>query len=412
MDERKKILFFSTRFFGHLLQILELAAPKCDNTDIMLFVLSWDKFTLTPDGQKLIEKNGINWKEFKGPVLHHLPPEAGLPRARALLDTETESGSKLAEELRLFNPSLIVYDYFCIEAFILSETRGIPGFCCQSQALNDVDGFRRGPYDELREVDDDHRFEGFESELSWIAEKLKFDVRRRSRWLYGCLVPITKHNVSFSFATKNSPVLMPRGLTFESFYFLGSRTMNFNWTPLQKSTFNGDPVVFVSLGTVVQHYEGPALFYQRRAEFEKAFFNMVLEHPKTKFLVTGLQSLDVHRDNVLLQDFVDQTSVLKDQANLLICHGGNGTVNEAIRFKVPMIVFPFFNDQFANARFVENQGIGEYLKDPDNLSDCLKRMLNRNRDSFDFSGFSPSADTKPADLFWEKVELVHSNLKK
>jgi UDP:flavonoid glycosyltransferase YjiC (YdhE family) len=61
--------------------------------------------------------------------------------------------------------------------------------------------------------------------------------------------------------------------------------------------------------------------------------------------------------NAILVATAPQLEVLKS-ASLMINHAGLNTIKECIFFDVPMIVFPFINDQPANAARVEYHGLG------------------------------------------------------
>lgn len=54
-------------------------------------------------------------------------------------------------------------------------------------------------------------------------------------------------------------------------------------------------------------------------------------------------------DNVHIERWVDQGDVLAD-ADLVVCHGGSGTVYGALAAGVPLVVAPVFADQFENGR--------------------------------------------------------------
>lgn len=52
---------------------------------------------------------------------------------------------------------------------------------------------------------------------------------------------------------------------------------------------------------------------------------------------------------------------LLGHTDVLVCHGGNGSVTEAAAAGVPMVVLPFSTDQFAGAAAVERSGLGVAL---------------------------------------------------
>ena len=54
---------------------------------------------------------------------------------------------------------------------------------------------------------------------------------------------------------------------------------------------------------------------------------------------------------------MDQADVMAD-AILVVCHGGAGTTLGALAAGVPLVVFPLFADQAANAACVDHAGAG------------------------------------------------------
>jgi UDP:flavonoid glycosyltransferase YjiC (YdhE family) len=74
--------------------------------------------------------------------------------------------------------------------------------------------------------------------------------------------------------------------------------------------------------------------------------------------VTDPATLDFGNTRHLVRSYLPQVGVLR-HCDLVICHGGNNTVTEALHAGLPLLVGPFASDQFAGAEDVRRAGVGE-----------------------------------------------------
>jgi len=83
-------------------------------------------------------------------------------------------------------------------------------------------------------------------------------------------------------------------------------------------------------------------------------------------------------DNMVGAEFLPQTSILP-QVDLVVTHGGNNTVTEALYFGKPMVVLPLFWDQYDNAQRIDECGLGvrldTYRHQPEELLGAVDRLL-------------------------------------
>ena len=75
-------------------------------------------------------------------------------------------------------------------------------------------------------------------------------------------------------------------------------------------------------------------------------------------------------DNMWGEARVPQTSIMSE-VDLVITHGGNNTVTEALHFGKPMVVLPLFWDQYDNAQRMHELGYGVQLATYDFSDDDL-----------------------------------------
>ena len=128
------------------------------------------------------------------------------------------------------------------------------------------------------------------------------------------------------------------------------------------------PLVYATLGTV---FNNP--------DYELPFFPALLEGlggEDVDVLVAlgpgaDPASLGSQPANIHVVDYVPQRAVLK-QSSVVVCHGGYGTLLDAVDAAVPLIVVPFGADQHINGASVERLGIGRVIDEDALTADVLR----------------------------------------
>ena len=139
--------------------------------------------------------------------------------------------------------------------------------------------------------------------------------------------------------------------------------------PVQLQGLGSDrPLVYATLGTV---FNNP--------DYELPFFPAILESlggedvdvlvalgPGADPAALGSQPANIH-----VADYIPQRAVL-EQSSVVVCHGGYGTLLDAVDSAVPLIVVPFGADQHINGASVARLGIGRVIDEVALTADVLR----------------------------------------
>jgi UDP:flavonoid glycosyltransferase YjiC (YdhE family) len=135
------------------------------------------------------------------------------------------------------------------------------------------------------------------------------------------------------------------------------------------------PLVYATLGTVFNDPEYQLPFF---ASIRDGLHDAPVDLLMSVGPYVDPVALGEQRPGARVVRYVAQRAVL-DRAAVVICHGGYGTVLDAIDAAVPLIVVPFGADQFVNAAAVERLGIGtvldEALLSPETIREAIEPLL-------------------------------------
>ena len=136
------------------------------------------------------------------------------------------------------------------------------------------------------------------------------------------------------------------------------------------------PAVYATLGTV---FNDP--------DYELPFFPSVQEGlvdaPVDLLMVVGPNvdpsSLGGQRPGARVLSYVPQRAVL-ERCTVVVCHGGYGTLLDAIDSAVPLVIVPFGADQHLNAASVRRLGIGIVIErdalSPRTIRDAVDTLVD------------------------------------
>jgi MGT family glycosyltransferase len=241
----------------------------------------------------------------------------------------------LRDVVRRYRPDVIAADPMVYQAAIVAHLENIP-WAGLSSSLNPVVP--------------DH----FESELlatnAWLdgdraALFANFGLRATFR-VCDCLSP----HLNIVFATEEFVGPAPEGVTLVG-PSLPMRSRGdecaFPWDRLSQTR----PIVYASFGS--QIYYQPRLFRTLIEAVRGLDVQLVLSVSE----MLDTPHLNDLPDNVLAVRYTPQLELLP-RVSAFVTHGGANSVMEALSFGVPLLIHPICNDQFHNARFVKESGVG------------------------------------------------------
>jgi len=133
------------------------------------------------------------------------------------------------------------------------------------------------------------------------------------------------------------------------------------------------PLVYLTFGTVLGYMTIAGDVYRTALRAVEGLDARVLLTVGRRFDPADLGPVLA---NVHVEAWIDQADVLS-HADLVVCHGGSGTVFGALAAGVPMVTVPLFADQFENARRVAAAGAGRTVEPPDapRITEAVEAVL-------------------------------------
>ena len=326
------------------------------------------------------EEPGQFWKDFireTAPVFRKSTfeqlSEFIVPTWEALLDGARYVDDRLREIFDELEPDAIVEDNVC--AFPAIPASGIPWVrivSCNPLELKDPD---LPPTFSGLPADDRSEWDAFRDEYRRASAELwsRFDEYCRDRAAPGLPEGEFIHE---------SP-LLNLYIYPEEVDYRRANTLGPTWHNLNSSVRTTDPswsvpaeiaegdggLIYLSLGSLGS---GDVPLMERLVE--------VLGETRHRYVVSkGPQHAEYElADNMAGEEFLPQTSLLPD-VDLVITHGGNNTITEALHFGRPTIVLPLFWDQHDNAQRMDETGLGTrlatYAFEPEQMTAAIDRLL-------------------------------------
>jgi UDP:flavonoid glycosyltransferase YjiC (YdhE family) len=108
-------------------------------------------------------------------------------------------------------------------------------------------------------------------------------------------------------------------------------------------------------------------------DFNKIAFIKSAVFSDFNFIISGNYPDGLSGVNVFCRRFINNCSILPSIA-LMICHGGNGTIYQALSYGVPVLAVPVIFEQYWNVEALKRLGLGEELILKEGLSGIKKQI--------------------------------------
>uniref|UniRef100_A0A914HKY7 UDP-glucuronosyltransferase n=1 Tax=Globodera rostochiensis TaxID=31243 RepID=A0A914HKY7_GLORO len=174
--------------------------------------------------------------------------------------------------------------------------------------------------------------------------------------------------------------------------FIGGITMSKgkvpNLNPDTKQIFESakDGVVLLSFGSAVEMDDGD----ERAVSVKNIVVDVFKQYPQMNLIIKWgkrppsgtVEQYNKLSANVYAKSWLEQPAILSGGLKLFITHGGLNSINEAVKFGVPLIFLPFFGDQYNNAEALAARKVAKVLdircenlkKD---FAEALDKMFNK-----------------------------------
>lgn len=351
-----RILFTSIHEMGHIIPLLPLASGlKRRGHEVAFSCPPELQETITDSGFRNFEVDNLNPSERRkvDQAIETLPL-AIVGRWRVsnefMGSLAIKALPKMIDNVRNWSPSLIVRETCEFAGPVAGELCGVPTVRVEvlnGQAEEGIVSRLFGTLDQLR-----------------ISAGLNPDKGRRLRAEYS----LSAH-----------PKILndtPRRLSKEPFRYQTLSNINLCVRDAEKRKPKSEATVYATFGTALPNIERVNhLFLATLAALGRLPVRSIFT---AGALATTDPFLSHPPRNVSVQSFANQDKIL-EKSEVVVCHGGSGTVIGALCHAVPLVVIPVAYDQIENAKCLERAGLAYVVDDifRDNLSEQIFSSITR-----------------------------------
>ena len=342
-----------------------------------------DLVSLAPEPEDAVEQDaGQFWKdfiretspEFRKPTVDQLETFIK-PTWQALIDGAIYCEPQLKEIIARVKPDVVVEDnVLCFPALM---TSGVPFVRIVSCNPLEMRGPNVAPTFSGLPANDRSEWESFNAEY----RRTHFEMWKEfNNWVVAQGAPALPELEFIHESDAANLYVFP-----ESADYTDVRPLNSTWHRMDSSVRETDQD-YVLPEAVANRPDDSKLIYLSLGSLGSADVDLMrrlveaLSTSKHRFIVSkGPQHEEFElADNMVGSEFLPQTKIIP-MVDLVITHGGNNTVTEALHFGKPMILLPLFWDQYDNAQRMDEVGFGvrlaTYEFSDEQMHDALEKLL-------------------------------------
>lgn len=277
----------------------------------------------------------------------------------------------ISHKIDTYKPDAIIYDYTFFPAIALSEKFNIPRIAIYHSGLP----FCEYPVPDFSATQKYNDFTREEYNKSMaIINKIESNIKKKYELMINKNIDvcfISQPNSKYlNLITSIKEAEYPRNNLNNTVFFVGPCLKGM--TAINEIKKN-NKIIYISLGT---------FFYNRPKLFE-LMINVCKEFDSNIIVSAGKLAKNIQKkypqSHIQIYERVSQIDVLK-QADLFLTHGGKNSINESLKFGVPMILFPIGGEQEYNAKLIEYLKCGKMIINGKEsiIKEAVHDLLNNN----------------------------------
>ena len=276
-----------------------------------------------------------------------------------LVKTTLALDDAILNDMKKWNPDCIVADSVATWGKLTALKLGIP-FICSTTTF----AFNRYSAQIMKQ---DIR-QLFSMIFSMGKSKKYIKMLQKKGYPVKNIISIIQNDNDTETIVYTSPEFQPFAETFSEKYTFVGPSIRQSETEVEKPD---KKIIYISLGTV--NNQVASFFKNCIHAFKNSEYQVIMSVGN----IIDPDELKPVPDNFKIERYTDQIEVLQ-KASVFITHCGMNSVNEALYYQVPLVLFPQTNEQSGVAYRVNELGAGAYLKEnnPEEIKQITEKVLS------------------------------------